>query len=163
MAKSNKRNVTIDIKTAKDWYKQGGSLREVALQAFDEDELRSLEYGDIIEYNGMKGYVVGMDNNGNPTALLSVDFWVEDWYDAIIRKFSGGWHLPNIDFFKIYREGIIATAKRYKWAENYPYLWSSSECSSNYAWYCNYYNGNCDYNSKGFNHCVRAVSLLPAL
>lgn len=38
--KMGKRHIEITIEKAKEWYKQGGELREVALQAFDEDELK---------------------------------------------------------------------------------------------------------------------------
>ena len=38
----NKRTIQIDITTAKEWYKQGGDLRKIALQAFIEKELQSL-------------------------------------------------------------------------------------------------------------------------
>lgn len=38
----NKRNIQIDLNTAKEWYKQGGDLRKVALQAFTENELKAL-------------------------------------------------------------------------------------------------------------------------
>ena len=36
------RNVTLTLDKAKEWYKKGGELREVALQAFTEKELNSL-------------------------------------------------------------------------------------------------------------------------
>jgi uncharacterized protein YozE (UPF0346 family) len=38
---TTKRNIQIDLNTAKEWYKQGGDLRKVALQAFSEEELQS--------------------------------------------------------------------------------------------------------------------------
>lgn len=37
-----KRNIQIDLTTAKEWYRQGGNLRQIALQAFTESELNSL-------------------------------------------------------------------------------------------------------------------------
>lgn len=33
------RNIQIDLTTARTWYKQGGNLKELALQAFSENEL----------------------------------------------------------------------------------------------------------------------------
>lgn len=50
-----KRNIQIDLTTAKEWYKQGGDLRKVALQAFSEKELKTLpiswkEYCEINPY-----------------------------------------------------------------------------------------------------------------
>lgn len=38
----NTRNITLTLDKAKEWYKQGGDLKEVALQAFTEQELNPL-------------------------------------------------------------------------------------------------------------------------
>ena len=37
-----KRNITLTLNKAKEWYNKGGELREIALQAFTEKELNSL-------------------------------------------------------------------------------------------------------------------------
>lgn len=37
-----KRNIQIDLTTAKEWYNQGGDLRKIALQAFSKEELQLL-------------------------------------------------------------------------------------------------------------------------
>ena len=37
-----KRTIQIDLNTAKEWYKQGGNLQKIALQAFSEQELQEL-------------------------------------------------------------------------------------------------------------------------
>ena len=44
---SEKRNVAITLETAKEWYKAGGDLRQVALQAFNEKELKPASYKNI--------------------------------------------------------------------------------------------------------------------
>ena len=36
------RNITLTLDKAEEWYKKGGELREIALQAFSEKELNSL-------------------------------------------------------------------------------------------------------------------------
>ena len=38
------RNITLTLDKAKEWYKQGGELKEVALQAFSENELTKIEH-----------------------------------------------------------------------------------------------------------------------
>lgn len=38
-----KRNIKIDLITAKNWYNKGGELKEISLQAFTEDELTRVE------------------------------------------------------------------------------------------------------------------------
>lgn len=37
-----KRNIQIDLTTAREWYKQGGDLKKIALQAFSKEELQLL-------------------------------------------------------------------------------------------------------------------------
>lgn len=39
----NEKTVAISLSTAKEWYKQGGDLKEVALQAYKEEELEEKE------------------------------------------------------------------------------------------------------------------------
>lgn len=41
------RNVTLTLEKAKEWYSKGGELKEVALQAFKEDELKDIDYNYI--------------------------------------------------------------------------------------------------------------------
>lgn len=67
-----KRNIQIDLNTAKEWYKQGGDLRKVALQAFTENELNSFpksweEYCEINPYLDVdKTIFLLADGNINP-------------------------------------------------------------------------------------------------
>lgn len=78
-----KRNIQIDITTARDWYKQGGDLKKVALQAFSEKELRVLpaswkEYCEINPYLIMdKEFFLAPDgtvNNITQKCYRRVDF-----------------------------------------------------------------------------------------
>ena len=68
-----KRNIQIDLTTAKEWYKQGGDLRKIALQAFTEAELQSLpkswqEFCEINPYiNKNKDFFIPAD--GTVTAI----------------------------------------------------------------------------------------------
>lgn len=68
-----KRNIQIDLNTAKEWYKQGGDLRKIALQAFSEKELNGLpkswkEYCEINPYiNKNKDFFIPAD--GTVTAI----------------------------------------------------------------------------------------------
>lgn len=67
-----KRTIQIDLITAKEWYKQGGDLRKVALQAFTENELNYLpksweEYCKINSYlDKDKAVFLLADGNINP-------------------------------------------------------------------------------------------------
>lgn len=42
-----KRTVELSLEKAREWYEKGGELREVALQAYNEEELKALTYEEI--------------------------------------------------------------------------------------------------------------------
>ena len=44
----NTRTITLTLDKAKEWYKKGGELREIALQAFNIEEL--IEYINLCQY-----------------------------------------------------------------------------------------------------------------
>lgn len=54
------RTIKLDIETAKQWYKQGGNLKEVALQAYSEEELEELTYDVIAKrlFQGTNVYTI---------------------------------------------------------------------------------------------------------
>lgn len=45
------RNVNVTLEKAKEWYKKGGDLKEVALQAFTEEELKGIDFKCITTMN----------------------------------------------------------------------------------------------------------------
>ena len=44
------RNVNVTLEKAKEWYKKGGDLKEVALQAFTEEELKCPDFRNILTF-----------------------------------------------------------------------------------------------------------------
>lgn len=46
------RNVNVTLEKAQEWYKKGGDLKEVALQAFTEEELTTPKFTDIKDFWG---------------------------------------------------------------------------------------------------------------
>lgn len=44
------RNVNVTLEKAKEWYKKGGDLKEVALQAFTEEELKCPDFRNIVTF-----------------------------------------------------------------------------------------------------------------
>ena len=61
------RNVKLTLEKAKEWYKKGGELKEVALQAYKEEELKEVRPGNWAEYveqmRGEIGYYIANDSN----------------------------------------------------------------------------------------------------
>ena len=65
------RNITLTLEKAKEWYKKGGELREIALQAFTEKELNPLprSWEEFITNRSISGYYIS--GNGKPLACCS--------------------------------------------------------------------------------------------
>ena len=65
------RNITLTLDKAKEWYKKGGELKEIALQAFTEKELNSLprSWEEFAENNARMGYYISAD--GKPLMCAS--------------------------------------------------------------------------------------------
>ena len=91
------RNITLTLDKAKEWYKKGGELKEVALQAFSEQELNPLPRS-WEEYNEKYGGVC-LSTRYTNTSLKN--------YDAIIKLgqlrdcWRKGW-IP--DYTKTYKK-----------------------------------------------------------
>lgn len=70
--KEEKRNVELTLEKAKEWYKKGGELKEVALQAFKEEELNNSTPRSWKEYcNNFKGqfYYIRDDRDNIATSF----------------------------------------------------------------------------------------------
>ena len=65
------RNVTLTFDKAKEWYKKGGELREIALQAFTEKELNPLprSWEEFATNYARRGYYISSD--GKPLMCAS--------------------------------------------------------------------------------------------
>lgn len=65
------RNITLTLDKAKEWYKKGGELKEIALQAFSEKELNPLprSWEEFAENNARMGYYISAD--GKPLMCAS--------------------------------------------------------------------------------------------
>lgn len=56
-----KRTIELSLETAKEWYKKGNELKEVALQAYSEEELKDVKtWNDI---NMIDGYYIDTYSN----------------------------------------------------------------------------------------------------
>ena len=65
------RNITLTLDKAKEWYKKGGELREIALQAFTEKELNPLprSWEEFATNYARRGYYISSD--GKPLMCAS--------------------------------------------------------------------------------------------
>ena len=93
-----KRNIILTLDKAKEWYKKGGELREIALQAFSEQELNPLPRS-WEEYCRKYGHVCLSTRYTNISlkydALLKLEQlrncwrqgWVPNWNDETQTKY----------------------------------------------------------------------------
>ena len=124
------RVVEVSLEKARDWYNKGGSLREIALQAFSKEELErysSYTYGQLMTVNGMRGYVISINESGYPDAWVSEYLNIPSPYvlpdcitreDALKIEFKGGWHIPSYSEIKELAEG-------FKNASISPIIWTT--------------------------------------
>lgn len=124
------RVVEISLEKAREWYKQGGSLREIALQAFSKAELEQYPlytYGQLMTVNGMRGYVVSINEFGYPDAWVSDILNIPSPYvlpdcitkeDALKLEFKEGWHIPSYSEIKELCNG-------FKKANISPIIWTT--------------------------------------
>ena len=65
------RNIKLTLEKAKEWYKKGGELKEIALQAFSEKELNSLprSWEEFATNHARRGYYISSD--GKPVMCAS--------------------------------------------------------------------------------------------
>lgn len=83
------RNIKISLTTAKEWYKKGGELREIALQAFTTEEITDLHITKVDEG-------VRIIHNGLDFIIVDVDFGDSYNYEcATIYAKRLNCHLPN--------------------------------------------------------------------
>lgn len=100
-----KRNIKVSLEKARKWYKSGGTLREIALQAFTKDELEVLptleEIFDRVEKSTPSCLVVPSKETPKWTVIHKLT--------VVAEYLNDGWHpnWNNLDEYKyyIFKEG----------------------------------------------------------
>lgn len=140
-----KRSIEITLEKAKEWYNNGGELREIALQAFSEKEiLSSLKaYGTRDFVNGLACYVIGFDEYGTPNAWISEkitkkfsnfrEVGVMSKDEALAIPFTQGWHIPSFSEMEELKKGIRAAAGAHPNEINYV-MWNTSPSDTLCYW-----------------------------
>lgn len=105
------RNVTVTLKKAREWYNSGNAtLKEVALQAFTEEELKYnykniIALGDVYEAlsldrRGAKSNIMGLSYDNQLMAIYDVNNICKalngDWEPSLV---SGFIYYPWVKFF----------------------------------------------------------------
>ena len=142
------RVVEVSLEKAREWYSKGGSLREIALQAFSKEELEQCPqytYGQLMTVNGMCGYIIGMDESGYPNAWVSDILNIPSPYvfsdcitreDALKLELKGGWHIPSYSEIEELKWGL-------KKANVSPIIWTTG--SDPMCWWGDDGTGRCPH------------------
>ena len=114
--------------------------------------IKTLKLGDKVTIDGIEGYVLEVDNAGEPTVLCSEILGDMTWNDAMQKANQGLWHLPADEEFKKYYKII-----RELDSDWYGY-WTSTEYNPLYA-RC-VYTSNCNVGNvtKTYSYYVRAFA-----
>lgn len=119
------RTIELSLETAKAWYKQGGTLKEVALQAFNEVELGALPktWPEFVaqsnfDFTGVMCYENGLLNHSNScisdkTIDESSKIWnkyialfqLEQLRDCYRQGWIPNWHIKNQKYTIVITKG----------------------------------------------------------
>lgn len=148
---AKKRNVELTIEKAREWYKKGGELREIALQAFNVQEL--IHYPTTLEeYRqtllGKRMYYI----NANGEICC-----IEDGYFPMIDK---ALLLPTKGHAEAFRALMRLVSFRDAWMTYYSQN-ERDECSQDFICYVSFDNLGrmCIGYSENYNHTLWFPSL----
>ena len=97
--------------------------------------IKNSKLGDKVTIDGVEGYVLEVDKEGEPTVLCSEIIGDLTWDDAMKEANKSPWHLPTDEEFKKYYKIIR------KLDDDWHLYWTSTEDDSLYARYINTGNG----------------------
>ena len=117
--------------------------------------VKNSKIGNKVTIDGVEGYVLEVDNEGEPTVLCCEILGYMSWYDAMKKANQGPWHLPTVDEFKKYYE-VIRELDNNTWH----FYWTSTEYSSLLAHYVDTNNGTVNRYAKTYLDYVRAFAFV---
>ncbi len=149
------RNISLSLDKAKEWFKAGGDLREIALQAYDEKELH------VVSISKMEGGV-SVIGCGEAFLIMDIPDLYAKWDDALELAEKFKFSLPTKSQLELACEHRDEITKHL----NHPlrddgYYWTNEQTSANLA--CNLCWGTGslnDFNKANF-YRVRLFAALP--
>ena len=114
--------------------------------------IKVLKLGDKVTIDGIEGYVLEVDNAGEPTVLCSEILGNMTWENAMKMANKGLWHLPTDEEFKKYYK-IIRELDG-----DWYYYWTSTEYTSLIARSVYMGYGNVLYCTKTLLYYIRAFA-----
>lgn len=150
-----KRTIELSLDKAREWYKQGGDLKEVALQAFKEDELCDVIIRRVGNFVHVKG-------NGEDFCIWDIPDFYAKWDDALELAKTFHFSLPTKAQLRLVWEHRDEINKHlnHQFCDD-GWYWTNEQYSATNAWYLYWSGGNLGNFSKSYNYRVRAFAALP--
>ena len=117
--------------------------------------IKGSKLGDKVTINGVEGYVLEVDDAGEPIVLCSEFLGDMPWCDAMKKVDQGPWHLPTVEEWKKYYK-IVRELDNDRWR----FYWTSTESNLLDALYIGTYNCNEAYATKALSFHVRAFAFV---
>lgn len=126
------RNANITLEKAKEWYKKGGDLKEVALQAFTEEELMAPKFANIktftdacealnIKPSIIEVTSIPVEEARHMSAIYKLDIirraLNEDWKPSLVQ---GSVYYPYVRFYPAGQKAreVVSEHKEWKLGES---------------------------------------------
>ena len=116
--------------------------------------IKGSKLGNKVTINGVEGYVLEVDDAGEPTVLCSEILGEMSWDDAMKKANQGLWHLPTVEEWKKYCKAVRELDG------DWSYYWTSTDYSSLGARYVDTDDGNVSDDAKRYSYCVRAFAFV---
>ena len=149
------RNIRLSLDKAKELFKAGGGLIEVALQAYDEKELHGVSISKTEGGVSVIGY-------GEAFLILDIPDFCAKWDGALELAEKFEFLLPTKSQLKLAWEHRDEINKHLNHPfYNYGWYWTNEQDSACYAWYLSWSSGCFDSDYKKHHNSVRAFAALP--
>lgn len=150
-----KRTIELSLDKAREWYKQGGDLKEVALQAFKEEELCDVIIRKVGNFVHVKGH-------GEDFCIWDIPDFFAKWDDALDLAKTFHFSLPTKSQIRLVWEHRDEINKHL----NHPFCnngwyWTNEQRSAHDAWGLGWSNGTLSTYNKDYTNRVRAFAALP--
>jgi hypothetical protein len=116
--------------------------------------IKGSKLGDKVTINGVEGYVLEVDDAGEPTVLCSEFLGDMPWCDAMKKVDQGPWHLPTVEEWKKYYEVVRELD------DDWHLYWTPTEYDSLDARYVATDNGDVNGSTKAYSLYVRAFAVV---
>lgn len=116
--------------------------------------IKGSKLGNKVTIDGVEGYVLEVDDAGEPTVLCSEILGEMSWENAMKTANQDPWYLPTVEEWKKYWKAVKELDG------DWSYYWTSTEYSLLGACYVDTGDGDVSDDAKRYSYCVRAFAFV---